>query len=383
MPKGKVSIKDFYNINDLLPPQVLLEVFKLCRPEQIRPICKHWYKATQNDILWKCWYQDKFTNKKLKESWQESYFYMLFLENNWINNRFFNKNFYDNSWITNCKLFNNTIITTSQWGFIKEWDLNTILNQNTNNSLPFVYSGNIGPIHCLDCNESLIVTGSDDGVIKIWKRNKMNYTKMLTYHHQDVFCIKIIEDKIISGSKDNIIYVYDLKTLNKTILKGHTHSVWSIEKKNDTLFSSSLDGTVRIWNLNNKNEYDCTTCLEISKYAVLKIVLFKNFLIVATWNGKIEIWNIHEKELTYSITAHSDYISGLKCFNDILVSSSYDNQVKIWKITTKGFIGLKLVNVLDLEKITCLDINEKELVCCSSLGKIHYFNFDVKKSIIV
>jgi hypothetical protein len=381
MKSGKcVKIRDFYTINDLLSQDILLEIFKYCDPFILRSVCKKWFHIIKNvDYIWKFWYSHRFNiiiDKNNK--WQEKYFKMLMLESNWINNKFRNINFYDNTSITACSLKNNKLITASQWGLIKIWNLEELLNKPDIESYPGIYTGNIGPVYALDCNNDIVVSGSQNGVMKIWNNNQTYYTDILTHHTDDVYFVKIINKKIISGSKDKAIYIYDLITKKKEKLLGHTNSIWCIDiDKNNIIYSSSLDGTVRIWKKNNELKYICTSVLQISNYAVLKLVIHKDFLIVGTWNGVIEIWSINALELLFTLNAHTDHITGLNIFNNILISAGYDNQIKIWKLIEKPYIGLRLVNILQLEKITCISSNSKELLCCSITGKIYYYNFDL------
>lgn len=74
------------------------------------------------------------------------------------------------------------------------------------------------------------------------------------YKHDDwVKCAAVISDYLITGSRNGLISVFSIGT-NKLIHKfeGHFDEVSDLAIEKKTLFSCSLDGTIRKWNLEGK-----------------------------------------------------------------------------------------------------------------------------------
>ena len=116
-------------------------------------------------------------------------------------------------------------------------------------------------------------------------------------HKGQIFCImglnnNFYKDCIVSGGFDNLIKIFNIYEENKVIdLKGHENTVTNLalSESKKFLFSSSLDFTIRKWNLEN------TSCENIIKYDTgtqyILIPLASDYLFSIGYDGKINIWN--------------------------------------------------------------------------------------------
>ncbi|CAG9134776.1 unnamed protein product [Plutella xylostella] len=99
----------------------------------------------------------------------------------------------------------------------------------------------------------LLVSGSDDGSVKLWDVRQRNPAASLdaTYPVTAVLFNDTAE-KVISGGIDNVIKVWDIR--NKEIsykVKGHTDTVTGLALSEDGsyLLSNAMDSTLRIWDV--------------------------------------------------------------------------------------------------------------------------------------
>ncbi len=109
-----------------------------------------------------------------------------------------------------------------------------------------------------------IISGSEDGTIRIWDVESGKYLKVLEGHTGPVTSVVFdhIGEKIISGSEDGTIRIWDIdagKCLK--VLAKHTDTVTSIvyNHKNHTLVSGSIDKNIRVWDIETG---DCLQTLE-------------------------------------------------------------------------------------------------------------------------
>ncbi len=81
-------------------------------------------------------------------------------------------------------------------------------------------------IRRLTKNGSMVASGSDDYMIKIWDLDTGECVRTLRGHEDSVTCFEMHEEKLISGSWDGLIKVWDLKK-NECVqnLEGHTYRV--------------------------------------------------------------------------------------------------------------------------------------------------------------
>ena len=102
-----------------------------------------------------------------------------------------------------------------------------------------------------------LVSGSDDGSIKVWA---MNATAPWTWERtlqptgqrnvDKVWSLLGWNGKLLSGSEKSIIGVWDVGTGQHTAtLVGHDGAVYALAVHEDRLFSSSHDSTIRMWAL--------------------------------------------------------------------------------------------------------------------------------------
>ena len=103
---------------------------------------------------------------------------------------------------------------------------------------------------------------------------------------------KLYKDCIVSGGFDNIVKIFKTQEKDEVInLVGHKNTIIALclsESKN-YLFSSSIDFTIRKWNLLNST---CENIME-SNLGIQNILLpmSNDFLLTAGYDGRIKIWN--------------------------------------------------------------------------------------------
>ena len=101
-------------------------------------------------------------------------------------------------------------------------------------------------------NEQRIVSGSDDGTIRIWRDGKCE--RSLVGHTSGVAAVAVLPcgDRVVSGSGDRTIKVWRVADgrCEKT-LKGHSREVDTVAvlPRGDRIVSGSRDKTIKIWRM--------------------------------------------------------------------------------------------------------------------------------------
>jgi len=209
-----------------------------------------------------------------------------------------------------------------------------------------------------------------------------------------VTCLQFDSDRVISGSDDSTINIYETRTgrLAHT-LHGHDGGVWALQYLDNILVSGSTDRTVRVWDI---EKAECTQifyghtstvrCLQIIMPRVLadgEVFPEEPLIVTGSRDSTLRVWLLPKKGsprylpstppeaaaddggtgtaaaaaadddaspdegtaagtataavnpyFLRKLTGHSQSVRALSGAGNTLVSGSYDNTVRVWKIST-------------------------------------------------
>ncbi|CAH1757245.1 8756_t:CDS:10 [Entrophospora sp. SA101] len=179
--------------------------------------------------------------------------------------------------------------------------------------------GHQGEIFTVRFNPSgqYVASGSFDRTILLWNTygDCLNYG-LLKGHSGAIMELQWSRDssKIFSCSTDKTVGVWDVPMgLRIKKFKGHSlfvNSVSSTRRGNEILASGSDDGSIKIWDLRQKDAAE---------------TFIQPYQITSTCFS--EVWDVRKKEISYVLKGHQDTITGLRLSNDgsYLLSNAMDN----------------------------------------------------------
>ena len=229
-------------------------------------------------------------------------------------------------------------------------------------------------------DQHLIVLSSNSSleIIRIQNGKKI---RVIPSREQDaISLIPDLSGKLaITGGKDETIRIWDTTLKNSLgVLRGHLSSVLhlALYMGGDILASSSLDGTLILWDL---KEQTLINSAKLSRKEGVKSLAFhpeEKFLVVGGKNGTLQIMNIPDLKLIVNLEAHKKTITDIEFNNrgNILVTSSEDGKVVIWDWKER-----KSRFVLDIkDSISDLKINPRiqEMVIGTKGGKFETWNIE-------
>lgn len=205
---------------------------------------------------------------------------------------------------------------------------------------------------------------------KSWTSGKVkpSHVAFAAHPRHVITCLQFDEDKIITGSDDMLIHVYDTKTGKlRRRLEGHEGGVWALQYEGNVLVSGSTDRSVRVWDIEKGlctqvfyGHTSTVRCLQIlmptdtGKVENGQAVMMppKPLIITGSRDSHLRVWRLPETtarryiqtgppandaDCPYfirTLQGHNHSVRAIAAHADTLVSGSYDNTVRVWRIST-------------------------------------------------
>lgn len=232
---------------------------------------------------------------------------------------------------------------------------------------------------------------------KSWTSGKVKpgHVAFAAHPRHVITCLQFDDDKIITGSDDMLIHVYDTKTGKlRRRLEGHEGGVWALQYEGNVLVSGSTDRSVRVWDIEKGlctqvfyGHTSTVRCLQIlmpTKTGKMEngddvMMPAKPLIITGSRDSQLRVWRLPEAgsrryiqtgppandaDCPYfirTLQGHTHSVRAIAAHADTLVSGSYDNTVRVWRISTgetvhvlQGHTQKVYSVVLDVERNRCI-----------------------------
>jgi serine/threonine protein kinase len=240
-----------------------------------------------------------------------------------------------------------TLVSSSQDGTIKHWDLIT-------GRLTRSFAAHADTVRSLSLSADgqTLASGNGDNTVKVWNLQTKELQYTLAEHTAPVWSVALSRDgrTLISGSGDRTIKIWNLETgrLVRT-LAGHQGKVYAVALSPDeqTIVSGSTDRTIKVWNLRtgqllrtSQGHGDTVRAIALSPDG--------QTLASASWDKTIKLWDLSSGQLLRTLEGHRDRVVTV-AFNNhgtTLTSGSLDRTVKLWDVS-RGTLRQTLAGHLD------------------------------------
>ncbi|KAI0201680.1 WD40 repeat-like protein [Astrocystis sublimbata] len=230
---------------------------------------------------------------------------------------------------------------------------------------------------------------------KSWTSGKVrpSHVAFAAHPRHVITCLQFDDDKIITGSDDMLIHVYDTKTGHeRKSLEGHEGGVWALQYEGNVLVSGSTDRSVRVWDIEKGvctqifyGHTSTVRCLQILMPTTVRkdgrdvTMPAKPLIITGSRDSQLRVWRLPEpgsrryiqtgppandSDCPYfirTLQGHTHSVRAIAAHADTLVSGSYDNTVRVWRISTgqtlhvlQGHSQKVYSVVLDIERNRCI-----------------------------
>ena len=218
----------------------------------------------------------------------------------------------------------------------------------------------------------------------VWEWKSETYIYKQQGHMNDINVIAYSPEggQLASGADDGRIEIFDISSSNCLItFIEHTAKVTGLQyalNKSNVLVSSSLDGTIRAYDLIKYKNFRIMTTPKQTQLICCSVD-FSGEIVAAgsldTYN--VFVWSLKTGDLIDVLNGHTGPVSCLAFshINDILVSGSWDNTVKMWELYTKKGISETYEHNSKITAIA-LSPNDKEVAVSTLNGELYTWDIE-------
>lgn len=232
-----------------------------------------------------------------------------------------------------------------------------------------------------------LVSSSEDHTARLWEVERGKHVLTFPGHANDISNVAFLDSeagyRVLTGDTGGVVRLWDLDLIGQrdelVTFRAHTGSItmFAFNPVKPLLASSSVDKTVRIWNMQTKRSIglfgdrkdkissvtfspdglylasaskgsrievwqvgsgEAMTLRDEKESGRVRHVAFSpngKLLVGGSDDGQIRIWDFNEGKLLQTFPAHTAKIQGLAFNQDgtILATSSEDTKIKLWQTT--------------------------------------------------
>ncbi|KAJ8330123.1 hypothetical protein QVD99_003140 [Batrachochytrium dendrobatidis] len=175
-------------------------------------------------------------------------------------------------------------------------------------------------------------------IIDPWPNGDILCKNTISSGRSGVTSVAYAGDKLYVGAYDGKIRSYIMKSGELLdSVDGHSLSVWSlaVDPSRKQIYSSGTDGFIKAWNIQDNGKLVLAGLIQADHGKVYSLVMYGEFLVSASSDKTIRLWNRHTLECTGTLVGHEAGVNAICLLpHDQLASVSSDKSIKIWDLNT-------------------------------------------------
>jgi WD40 repeat protein len=277
-----------------------------------------------------------------------------------------------NTFITNAVKMD-TIILALAWQdeFVYAADRAGMLHKidPTSNLIVKSVKSNAFNTSCMDVTTFWIATGGWDCYISLVDFNLKVHHKIKV--HCQIISIKFITSKLLAVGCVDEVCILNIEDINEMMRIPTKIMVTAIE-----VFNNLICAAVGVDVLCLNHEGFLKHRFQAHSEEITALAVGRSHMYTASEDGTIREWNLNWSNI-HVYRGHLDGIRSLDCFNDFLVSGSYDNTIILWSTDRKKLMACYNEHQGDVNAVKLCNYT----ICSGSddfTVRFHHFDYMVK-----
>ncbi|GAB2271138.1 hypothetical protein Dimus_005985 [Dionaea muscipula] len=212
-----------------------------------------------------------------------------------------------------------------------------------------------------------LYTGSKDGTVRIWNCHTGKCTGVVDMGAE--VGSMITEGPWVFVGISNAVKAWNIQTLVELTLGGPVGQVYSMAFSHDMLLAGTHDGAILAWRCNSEtSSFEPGTCLNGHSRAVVSLVVGAGGLYSGSMDGTIRVWDLETFQCTRTLNGHDKVVMSLLCWDQFLLSCSLDKNLKVWAATEGGDLDVTYTHAEEHGILTLCglhDADAKPILFCS------------------
>ncbi|MGL5810671.1 MAG: WD40 repeat domain-containing protein [Nocardioides sp.] len=226
--------------------------------------------------------------------------------------------------------------------------------------------GHVGTAVAIESRGDLLVSGGEDGLVRLWDLKSRTLTRTLSGHTGWVHSVAISPDSslVASAGEDNVIRLWAVADGSQIgVLPGHHKRIRSLAfvERSAELASGAEDGLIKFWDLSSLTLARQMTTRGVG---IWSISLSEDGSMVAA-SGEdeyVRLLDVPTGELLDEKALHSNWVRAVRFRSrDELVSAAADGTARLWDTSNRELDPAGVLDA-DAERLRALAVHAGEVI---------------------
>lgn len=229
-------------------------------------------------------------------------------------------------------------------------------------------------LHMLRQRKRYVITGSDDGTLRLWLWDDLQCVRELEGHDAAVTCVSAAWacDRALSGSFDKLIKVWDLCTGACVLsMAAHKEEVTCVSLEPACLqaLSGSADSIFSLWDAQTGE------CLERRRLVTGPLTCIsanwqRGQCVAGSEDGLVQIWDIQTMRCLRTLHAHCGSVACVLAGPGCILSGSLEGDFRSWNFGEEGSVPSDAAKLVlqagdDISTFGAVDMGTDQSLACT------------------